>query len=87
MKHLPEQEQLNALAKFEDEYASLSEPEQFGVVVSTLLLSAAAQWCVRSVSALRLGRLTAPSLLHHVTISGTQSNSDSGPLVSVTDAH
>lgn len=33
MKHLPEQDQLNALAKYENEYANLSEPEQFGVVV------------------------------------------------------
>uniref|UniRef100_A0AAR2KFW8 Diaphanous-related formin 3 n=1 Tax=Pygocentrus nattereri TaxID=42514 RepID=A0AAR2KFW8_PYGNA len=34
VKHLPEQEQLNALAKYKNEYASLSEPEQFGVVMS-----------------------------------------------------
>ncbi|XP_069035095.1 protein diaphanous homolog 3 isoform X3 [Lepisosteus oculatus] len=34
VKHLPEQEQLNALAKFKKEYANLSEPEQFGVVMS-----------------------------------------------------
>ena len=34
VKHLPEQEQLNALAQFQDQYSSLSEPEQFGVVVS-----------------------------------------------------
>lgn len=33
VKHLPEQDQLNALAKYENEYANLSEPEQFGVVV------------------------------------------------------
>ncbi|XP_036950616.1 protein diaphanous homolog 3-like isoform X4 [Acanthopagrus latus] len=36
VKHLPEQEQLNALAKYKDEYASLSEPEQFGVVMSSV---------------------------------------------------
>ena len=36
VKHLPEQEQLNALAKYKNEYANLSEPEQFGVVVSIL---------------------------------------------------
>ncbi|XP_072321753.1 protein diaphanous homolog 3-like [Eucyclogobius newberryi] len=36
VKHLPEQEQLNALAKFKDEYSSLSEPEQFGVVMSSM---------------------------------------------------
>ncbi|XP_027137336.1 protein diaphanous homolog 3 isoform X3 [Larimichthys crocea] len=34
VKHLPEQEQLNALAKYKNEYANLSEPEQFGVVMS-----------------------------------------------------
>uniref|UniRef100_A0A8B9KNQ2 Diaphanous-related formin 3 n=1 Tax=Astyanax mexicanus TaxID=7994 RepID=A0A8B9KNQ2_ASTMX len=34
VKHLPEQEQLNALAKYKNEYASLSEPEQFGIVIS-----------------------------------------------------
>lgn len=33
VKHLPEQEQLNALVKYKSEYANLSEPEQFGVVV------------------------------------------------------
>ncbi|KAJ8350117.1 hypothetical protein SKAU_G00252470 [Synaphobranchus kaupii] len=32
VKHLPEQEQLNALVKYKHEYANLSEPEQFGVV-------------------------------------------------------
>lgn len=37
VKHLPEQEQLNTLAKYKNEYSNLSEPEQFGVVVSTLL--------------------------------------------------
>ncbi|XP_039988200.1 protein diaphanous homolog 3-like isoform X2 [Xiphias gladius] len=36
VKHLPEQEQLNALAKYKNEYADLSEPEQFGVVMSTV---------------------------------------------------
>lgn len=39
IKHLPEQEQLNALSKFKNEYNNLSEPEQFGVVVSSVLLS------------------------------------------------
>ncbi|XP_049321704.1 protein diaphanous homolog 3 isoform X2 [Astyanax mexicanus] len=34
VKHLPEQEQLNALAKYKNEYARLSEPEQFGIVIS-----------------------------------------------------
>ncbi|XP_048834132.1 protein diaphanous homolog 3-like isoform X1 [Brienomyrus brachyistius] len=36
VKHLPEQEQLNALAKYKREYSSLSEPEQFGVVISSV---------------------------------------------------
>ncbi|XP_068173739.1 protein diaphanous homolog 3-like [Antennarius striatus] len=36
VKHLPEQEQLNALAKYKEEYANLSEPEQFGVVMSSV---------------------------------------------------
>ncbi|CAJ1049539.1 protein diaphanous homolog 3-like isoform X2 [Xyrichtys novacula] len=36
VKHLPEQEQLNALAKYKDEYTNLSEPEQFGVVMSSV---------------------------------------------------
>ncbi|NWS99258.1 DIAP3 protein, partial [Mionectes macconnelli] len=36
IKHLPEQEQLNALSKFKNEYNSLSEPEQFGVVMSNV---------------------------------------------------
>ncbi|XP_060797730.1 protein diaphanous homolog 3 isoform X2 [Neoarius graeffei] len=36
VKHLPEQEHLNALAKHKHEYASLSEPEQFGVVMSVV---------------------------------------------------
>ncbi|XP_041127495.1 protein diaphanous homolog 3 [Polyodon spathula] len=34
VKHLPEQEQLSALVRFKNEYPSLSEPEQFGVVMS-----------------------------------------------------
>uniref|UniRef100_A0AAQ5XY91 Diaphanous-related formin 3 n=1 Tax=Amphiprion ocellaris TaxID=80972 RepID=A0AAQ5XY91_AMPOC len=36
VKHLPEQEQLNALAKYKNEYSYLSEPEQFGVVMSSV---------------------------------------------------
>uniref|UniRef100_A0A3B4ZKT2 Diaphanous-related formin 3 n=1 Tax=Stegastes partitus TaxID=144197 RepID=A0A3B4ZKT2_9TELE len=36
VKHLPEQEQLNALAKYKNEYSNLSEPEQFGVVMSSV---------------------------------------------------
>ncbi|KAM4744231.1 protein diaphanous homolog 3-like isoform 3-T3 [Anableps anableps] len=36
VKHLPEQEQLNALAKYKNEYSNLSEPEQFGVVMSSM---------------------------------------------------
>ncbi|XP_034412722.1 protein diaphanous homolog 3-like isoform X3 [Cyclopterus lumpus] len=36
VKHLPEQEQLNALAKYKNEYANLSEPEQFGIVMSSV---------------------------------------------------
>ncbi|XP_076586660.1 protein diaphanous homolog 3-like [Chaetodon auriga] len=36
VKHLPEQEQLNALAKYKNEYPNLSEPEQFGVVMSSV---------------------------------------------------
>ncbi|KAM7405962.1 hypothetical protein PAMP_000371 [Pampus punctatissimus] len=36
VKHLPEQEQLNALTKYKNEYANLSEPEQFGVVMSSV---------------------------------------------------
>ncbi|KAI1899173.1 hypothetical protein AGOR_G00058870 [Albula goreensis] len=36
VKHLPEQEQLNALVKYKHEYANLSEPEQFGVVMSSV---------------------------------------------------
>ncbi|KAG7272588.1 hypothetical protein CRUP_003510 [Coryphaenoides rupestris] len=33
VKHLPDPETLAALAKYQQEYSSLSEPEQFGVVV------------------------------------------------------
>uniref|UniRef100_A0A8C7EBI0 Diaphanous related formin 3 n=1 Tax=Nothoprocta perdicaria TaxID=30464 RepID=A0A8C7EBI0_NOTPE len=36
IKHLPEQEQLNALSKLKSEYNNLSEPEQFGVVMSNV---------------------------------------------------
>lgn len=36
VNHLPEQEQLNALVKYKSEYANLSEPEQFGVVMSSV---------------------------------------------------
>ncbi|KFV59721.1 Protein diaphanous 3, partial [Tyto alba] len=36
IKHLPEQEQLNELSKFKSEYKNLSEPEQFGVVMSNV---------------------------------------------------
>uniref|UniRef100_H3B265 Diaphanous related formin 3 n=1 Tax=Latimeria chalumnae TaxID=7897 RepID=H3B265_LATCH len=36
VKHLPEQQQLNALAHFKNEYRNLSEPEQFGVVMSSV---------------------------------------------------
>ncbi|XP_042558841.1 protein diaphanous homolog 3 isoform X5 [Clupea harengus] len=36
VKHLPEQEQLNSLAQYKSEYTSLSEPEQFGVVMSSV---------------------------------------------------
>lgn len=36
VKHLPEQEQLTALAQYKNEYTSLSEPEQFGVVMSSV---------------------------------------------------
>ncbi|XP_041936470.1 protein diaphanous homolog 3-like isoform X1 [Alosa sapidissima] len=36
VKHLPEQEQLNALAQYKSDYDSLSEPEQFGVVMSSV---------------------------------------------------
>ncbi|XP_067419305.1 protein diaphanous homolog 3 [Emydura macquarii macquarii] len=34
IKHLPEQEQLNTLSKFKSDYNNLSEPEQFGIVMS-----------------------------------------------------
>uniref|UniRef100_A0A672MMV1 Protein diaphanous homolog 3-like n=1 Tax=Sinocyclocheilus grahami TaxID=75366 RepID=A0A672MMV1_SINGR len=36
VKYLPDQEQLNALVKYKSEYANLSEPEQFGVVMSSV---------------------------------------------------
>ncbi|XP_052465463.1 protein diaphanous homolog 3 isoform X1 [Carassius gibelio] len=36
VKYLPEQQQLNALVKYKSEYANLSEPEQFGVVMSSV---------------------------------------------------
>uniref|UniRef100_A0A9J7Y1N1 Diaphanous-related formin 3 n=1 Tax=Cyprinus carpio carpio TaxID=630221 RepID=A0A9J7Y1N1_CYPCA len=36
VKYLPEQEQLNALVKYKSEFANLSEPEQFGVVMSSV---------------------------------------------------
>ncbi|XP_075447155.1 protein diaphanous homolog 3 isoform X3 [Ascaphus truei] len=36
IKHMPEQTQLNALAKLKGEYVCLSEPEQFGVVMSSV---------------------------------------------------
>ncbi|XP_034536454.1 protein diaphanous homolog 3-like isoform X1 [Notolabrus celidotus] len=36
VKHLPEQEQLNSLAKYKNEYTNLSEPEQFGVVMGSV---------------------------------------------------
>uniref|UniRef100_A0A1A8RE74 Diaphanous homolog 3 n=1 Tax=Nothobranchius rachovii TaxID=451742 RepID=A0A1A8RE74_9TELE len=36
VKHLPEQEQLNVLANYKNEYSNLSEPEQFGVVMSSV---------------------------------------------------
>nr|XP_034972019.1 protein diaphanous homolog 3 [Zootoca vivipara] len=34
IKHLPEQKQLNELSKMKSEYENLSEPEQFGIVMS-----------------------------------------------------
>lgn len=48
---MPEQTQLAALAKLKDEYCSLSEPEQFGVVVSDyfifkITLACIIQFCV-----------------------------------------
>ncbi|KAG8452270.1 hypothetical protein GDO86_004175 [Hymenochirus boettgeri] len=36
IKNMPEQTQLNLLAKMKGEYSSLSEPEQFGVVMSSV---------------------------------------------------
>ncbi|CAG5857842.1 unnamed protein product [Menidia menidia] len=36
VKHLPEQEQLHVLTKYKNEYTNLSEPEQFGVVMSSV---------------------------------------------------
>ncbi|NXA13498.1 DIAP2 protein, partial [Sapayoa aenigma] len=36
VKNLPEQKELNALAEFKDEYDDLAEPEQFGVVMSSV---------------------------------------------------
>ncbi|CAL8362425.1 unnamed protein product, partial [Gadus morhua 'NCC'] len=36
VKHLPEPEQLAALAKYQQEYSSLSEPEQFVLVMSSV---------------------------------------------------
>ncbi|XP_077442860.1 protein diaphanous homolog 3-like isoform X2 [Stigmatopora argus] len=36
VKHLPEQEQLNTLAKYKNDYPNLSEPEQFGVIMSSV---------------------------------------------------
>ncbi|XP_067852142.1 protein diaphanous homolog 1-like [Heptranchias perlo] len=36
IKQLPQQEQLNALAELKEEYNDLSEPEQFGVVISSV---------------------------------------------------
>uniref|UniRef100_A0A7N4P8D5 Diaphanous related formin 3 n=1 Tax=Sarcophilus harrisii TaxID=9305 RepID=A0A7N4P8D5_SARHA len=36
IKHLPDQEQLNSLSKFKNEYNNLCEPEQFAVVMSTV---------------------------------------------------
>ncbi|XP_058256925.1 protein diaphanous homolog 3 isoform X1 [Hemibagrus wyckioides] len=36
VKTLPEQQHLNALAKYKHEYANLSEPEQFGVVIASV---------------------------------------------------
>ena len=34
IKYMPEPDKMNKLAALEDEYSSLAEPEQFGVVVS-----------------------------------------------------
>ncbi|KAJ7410307.1 hypothetical protein WISP_109337 [Willisornis vidua] len=36
VKNLPEQKELNALAELKDEYNDLAEPEQFGVVMSSV---------------------------------------------------
>ncbi|GCC29872.1 hypothetical protein chiPu_0008315 [Chiloscyllium punctatum] len=36
VSHLPEQEQVSSLARFKNDYNSLSEPEQFGVVMSSV---------------------------------------------------
>ncbi|NXF03273.1 DIAP1 protein, partial [Smithornis capensis] len=36
VKNLPEQKELNALAELKDEYDDLAEPEQFGVVMSSV---------------------------------------------------
>lgn len=36
IKHLPDQEQLNSLSQFKNDYNNLCEPEQFAVVVSTV---------------------------------------------------
>uniref|UniRef100_A0A8B9NMB2 FH2 domain-containing protein n=1 Tax=Accipiter nisus TaxID=211598 RepID=A0A8B9NMB2_9AVES len=36
LKNLPEQTELNALAELKDEYNDLAEPEQFGVVMSSV---------------------------------------------------
>uniref|UniRef100_A0A8C3J439 Protein diaphanous homolog 2 n=1 Tax=Calidris pygmaea TaxID=425635 RepID=A0A8C3J439_9CHAR len=36
LKNLPEQKELNALAELKDEYNDLAEPEQFGVVMSSV---------------------------------------------------
>ncbi|XP_067903801.1 protein diaphanous homolog 2 isoform X2 [Heterodontus francisci] len=38
VRYLPEQKELNTLSKFKDEYDDLCEPEQFGVVMSTVKL-------------------------------------------------
>ncbi|XP_032082156.1 protein diaphanous homolog 3 [Thamnophis elegans] len=36
IKHLPDQKQLNGLAKLKNEYKNLSEPEQFAIVMSSV---------------------------------------------------
>nr|XP_013813028.1 PREDICTED: protein diaphanous homolog 2 [Apteryx mantelli mantelli] len=36
VKNLPEQKELNALAQLKDEYSDLCEPEQFGIVMSSV---------------------------------------------------